>query len=242
MKAMILAAGKGTRLKPLTDNTPKALVRVKGLALLEHVIMHLKKYAYTDIIINTHYLGEQIAEFLKSKNNFGLHIEISDESSLLLETGGGLVHASHFFNDCEHFLLHNVDILSDINLDDMLRHHRKEKAVATLAVRKRPTKRYLLFDSDGKLSGWKNTESNESVILKPESQPLTEMAFSGIHILSPEIIKHFNKGGAFSITPEYLRLAPLMPIVAYNHTHTQWYDIGKHQTLADAEKHFLTHN
>lgn len=153
MKAMILAAGLGTRLRPLTNDRPKALVEVAGKPLLEHAITKLTQQGTRDIIINTHHFAEKIAEFLESKKNFGVHIELSHEPTLL-DTGGGLNKAAHFFNDGEPFLLYNTDVLSNIDLGAMLAVHQRTGALATLAVRDRKTSRYFLFDDDGRLVGW----------------------------------------------------------------------------------------
>ncbi|MGB1243748.1 MAG: sugar phosphate nucleotidyltransferase, partial [Chitinophagales bacterium] len=162
MKAMIFAAGLGTRLRPLTNDKPKALVEVNGKPLLEIVILQLKRYGFRDIVVNVHYFAKQIIRFLEAKNNFGIHIQISDESDLLLETGGGLQKAKHFLcSDDEPFLVHNVDILSDINLKALYQSHLEGSPLATLVVRNRKTSRYLLFDETNRLCGWKNVKTGE---------------------------------------------------------------------------------
>jgi len=239
MKAMIFAAGKGTRLKPLTDTTPKALVKVAGKPLLEHVIMHLKSAGVTDIIINVHYLAEQIIEFLKNNNNFDVNISISDESDVLLDTGGGLLKAAHFFEKDSDFIVYNVDILSDINLNDMLAFHKNNKALATLAVRDRKTSRYFLFDKNQTLKGWKNTTTGALIKTIEKDKDLIPLAFSGIHIINEKLLGLIEETGVFSMTAAYLNLAKKYKILGYRHDNTQWFDIGKIETLKEAEKSYF---
>ena len=240
MKAMILAAGKGTRLKPLTNNTPKALVKVNGTPMLEMLIDKLKKAGVNEIIINVHYLADQIINFLKSKNNFGIQIEISHEKEELLDTGGGLKKAAWFFNDNKPFILHNVDIISDINLFEMMKFHESNKSFVTLAVKKRESSRYFLFNKENKLCGWQNIKTMESIIFKPDKD-LNQLAFSGIHIINPEIFKHLKNGGVFSIVPLYIELSKSNKIMAYKHDMDFWFDIGDEKKLEIAEK-FLKEN
>ena len=156
MKAMIFAAGLGTRLKPLTDSTPKALLPINGKPMLEHVILKLKDAGFHQIAINVHHLGDQIINFLAANNNFGIQIHISDERDYLLDTGGGIKHAAAFLQGNEPFLIHNVDILSDIDLRALYNHHIETNPLATLLVSKRNTSRYLLFNKENKLCGWRN--------------------------------------------------------------------------------------
>jgi len=225
MKAMILAAGKGTRLKPLTDNTPKALVKVNGTPMLEIIIKKLMRTGVNELIINVHYLSNQIIEFLTSNNNFGLQITISNESNELLDTGGGLKKASHFFNNNKPFILYNTDIISNINLQEMLDEHIKHKALVTLAVRNRKSSRYFLFNKNLKLSGWKNTKTSEEIITKKNNN-LTCLAFSGIHILDPKIFKLMPNINKFSIVDTYLKLSKNYRIHAYDHSQDYWFDVG----------------
>jgi len=237
MKAMIFAAGRGTRLKPLTDNIPKALVKVGNKTLLEHVILKLKGAGVTDIIVNTHYLAPQITLFLRKKN-FGLNISISNEQHLLLETGGGLVNAAHFFDKNEDFFVHNVDILSDIDLNAMWHYHKEQKSLATLAVKSRKTSRYFLFDTKMQLCGWKNTNTNEEIVVKTSQENLKPLAFSGIHIINSKIFEHITETGVFSLTPVYIRLAKEHKIRGFRHDYSQWFDIGRIETLKAAEDYF----
>lgn len=233
---MIFAAGKGTRLKPLTDHTPKALIKVNGVSMLEHVILKLKSFGVKEIIINVHYLADQIIEFLASNKNFGLHIEISDERNQLLDTGGGLKKASWFFDDKKPFILHNVDLISNIDLVDMINYHNKNNTLATLAVRERKSSRYFLFNKKMSLCGWKNTKTSEKIISRP-SDNLKELAFSGIHVISPAIFKHIKREGKFSIIQTYLEISKKNQINGYQHDEDYWFDIGNPENLKTAENH-----
>lgn len=236
MKAMIFAAGKGTRLQPLTNNTPKALVKVNGVPMLERVIIKLIQTGVNEIIINIHYLGDQIIDFLQSKNNFGIHIEVSDESDQLLDTGGGLLKAAHFFNGKEPFIVHNTDIISNIDLLKMIEFHKCHNALATLAVRKRQTSRYFLFNKQMELCGWRNTKTNETIISN-DANDLKPYAFSGVHIISPTIFNFLNQTGRFSIVNSYLELSKKDQITGYDHTSDYWFDIGNTEKLEIAERY-----
>lgn len=226
MRAMILAAGLGTRLKPLTDTIPKALVETEGKTLLEHSIYHLKSAGIRDVIINVHYFAEQIVTFLQVHDFFGMNIRVSDETGGLLETGGGLKKAAWFFTGCESAVVRNVDIISDIDLKEMNRFHLENKAIATLAVRKRPTSRYLLFDRDGVLSGWENKVTCERITTR-KADHYEERAFSGIQVISPAIFPLITEEGRFSLTQMYLRLSEKQRIVGYPDESKEWRDAGK---------------
>ncbi len=238
MKAMIFAAGKGTRLKPLTDNTPKALVKVNGTPMLEIIINKLIKSGVNEIIINTHYLADQIIDFLKSKDNFGIRIEISYEKEELLDTGGGLKKAAWFFDNNEPFILHNVDVISDINLISMIEFHNSNNALATLAVKKRKTSRYFLFNKKNELCGWQNIKTSESIISNPDDS-LNQFAFSGIHIIDPKIFKYLKNDGTFSIVPSYIELSKSNKIMAFQHEKDFWFDIGKPENLKTTESFLI---
>jgi NDP-sugar pyrophosphorylase family protein len=231
MKAIIFAAGKGTRLKPFTDTIPKALVEINGVTLLETTIKKLILFGFNEIIINVHHFADQVIEFLKEKNNFGIRIEISDERDLLLDTGGGLKKASKFFDDNKPFLAHNVDIISNVNLKDMYEFHINSNVLATVAVKDRESQRYFLFNEAGILSGWGNTKTNEEIITRPKSTPLTKLAFSGIHVINPAIFSLMPEENVFSITNFYLNLSCLHNINAYKHDETFWIDLGKVENL-----------
>lgn len=235
MKAMIFAAGLGTRLRPLTDNCPKALIPVGGKPLLQRVIEHLKTQGITEAIINIHYLGEQILEFLQSHDDFGMRIELSDESDRILETGGGLWKARHFFDDGRPFLVCNADILTNIDIRKFLAVHQQQEHLATLAVRKRNSSRLLLFDEDGALCGWKNTKTGE-LKLPRHADILNEFAFSGYHIIDPAIFDHPTREGVFSLTDWYLDICATQRIGLFEHTEDIWVDIGSPESLEKANR------
>jgi NDP-sugar pyrophosphorylase family protein len=237
MKAMILAAGLGTRLRPLTDNKPKALIEVGGKTLLEITIERLRSFGVTEIIVNVHHFAEMMLAYLKRKQNFGIRIEISSED-VLLDTGGGLKNAACFFLERlseKPFLLHNVDIISTINLRDIVDAHEKSGALATLAVQQRKSSRQLLFDEEGSLCG-RRAGGGPDEIVRPsaETHPL---AFSGIHVISPRFLKMMTEDGIFSIIETYLRLAREgQKIQAFRADQYYWRDLGKPGNLRQAEQ------
>jgi NDP-sugar pyrophosphorylase family protein len=238
MKAMILAAGMGTRLKPLTDTTPKALIPINGKPVLEHLILKLKKSGFHEIIINIHHFGEQITSFLKASNNFGLTIYISDERKCLMDTGGAIKQAAGLLRDKEPFLVHNADILSDVNLTSFSHSHKENNSLATLLVSKRKASRYLLFDKENNLCGWHNRESGEIKSHFPDFDPLqyNEYAFGGVHILSSGIFSEMEEWtGKFSIIDFYLSICTKSSIHAYPAPDLTLIDIGKPESLAKAE-------
>ena len=240
---MIFAAGLGTRLRPLTDHTPKALVSVAGKPMLERVILRLKEAGFNDITVNIHHFGEQIIEFLRANNDFGITIHLSDERDMLLDTGGGIKKARPFLDGNEPFLVHNADILSDINLAELYRHHRESNAEATLLVSQRQTSRYLLLDDANRLHGWINKSTGE---VKPagfdyRETKYRELAFGGIHIISPSLFHLMDDGqwnGKFSIIPFYLSACAKVHIQGYPLQGFRWFDIGKPETLAQAEEYY----
>ena len=236
MKAMIFAAGLGTRLQPLTNHKPKALVEVNGISILERTINHLIDFGVNDIVINVHHFAAKIVEFLNENDNFGIKISISDESEMLLETGGGLKKAAWFFDNQKPFFVVNGDIISNINLNDLYEFHLKTNAFATLAVRKRETQRYFLFNHENKLCGWQNTKTNE-IIKTHEDENLNPLAFSGIQVISPEIFKYLTQEGAFSITGTYLELSKNHTISGFQHDADYWFDLGTIEKLEIAEKY-----
>lgn len=233
MRAMIFAAGLGTRLQPLTNTKPKALVEIHGKPLLRYAIEKLALAGFTDIIINVHHFSEQIMQYLNENKNFGLNIAISDERQELLNTGGGLKKASWFFSGSEPFLVFNVDIISDINLTDLYNYHLASNAMATLSVMERKTSRYLLFNDSNVLCGWQNV-SNDELRMVRQANRYKQFAFSGIHVINPSFFNEIEQEGAFSIIDSYLQLAQYHKIVSYNHTGTKWCDLGKHDELAKA--------
>ena len=237
MKAMIFAAGLGTRLKPLTDHMPKALVPVAGKPMLEHVIRKLIAAGCDEIVINVHHFADQIIDFVKANNNFGITIHISDETDMLLDTGGGIKKASSFFN--EPFLIHNVDILSNVDLKSLYEYHLTSGNDATLLVSPRKTVRYLLFDEGNQLCGWVNKDTlqtkPEGFVYQPEVQK--EYAFSGIHIVSPSLFNYMGENwtGKFPIMDFYLQTCQEAQLGGYAKEDLQLIDIGKPETLAVAE-------
>ncbi|HJD75167.1 MAG TPA: nucleotidyltransferase family protein [Bacteroides reticulotermitis] len=242
MRTMIFAAGLGTRLKPLTDTMPKALVPVGGRPMLEHVILKLKASGFTEIVINIHHFGEQILDFLQANHNFGVNIQISDETDCLLDTGGGIKKARSFFEGSdEPFLVHNADILSDVDLKEVYEYHLQSGRTATLLASKRVTARYLLFDAEKKLSGWINKETGQ---VKPEgfcydATLYQEYAFSGIHVLSPTIFQWMDTPlweGKFSIMDFYLATCREVGYGGFLTEQLQLIDIGKPDTLLRAEE------
>ena len=243
MKAMILAAGLGTRLRPLTDTRPKALVEINNRTLLEITLTRLRTFGITEAIINVHHFADTVVEYLKSKNNFGMLIEISREDDQLLDTGGGLKKAAWFFQEepdrlDEPFLLHNVDVISTIDLAAMLQFHMENRALATLAVRSRESGRQLLFNDQLQLSG--RRIHNENTVISSEARnlssiPLHSLAFSGIHIISPRLLPQLTETGPFSIIDSYLRLAGQgQKVLAFRHDLSYWRDLGKPADLAKA--------
>ncbi|HOF15917.1 MAG TPA: nucleotidyltransferase family protein [Bacteroidales bacterium] len=235
MKAMILAAGLGTRLQHFTKNKPKALVEIKGKTLLEKSIEKLIRFGVDDIIINIHHFASQIIDFVNT-HSFSARISFSDESECLLDTGGGLKKAASFFNDKQSFFLYNVDIISDIDLNKMYQYHLQQKSLATLAVKNRKTQRYLLFDNNMRLCGRYNTKTEEKTLLFEKELNYKQFAFSGIHVISPEIFTLMPQENIFSITDLYLQLATNHLINGYDHSDDFWMDMGKIQSLDDIEK------
>jgi NDP-sugar pyrophosphorylase family protein len=236
MKAMILAAGLGTRLRPLTNDRPKALVTVAGRTLLEIALARLRIFGVREVIVNAHHYAERIVEYLQANNNFGMRIEVSREAELL-ETGGGLKKAEWFFSGSfqEPFILHNVDVLSAIDLGCMARFHAEQNALATLAVQERQSSRSLLFDEQGRLCGRRVGRDAQAEMLRPAAQAQA-LGFCGIHVLSPQIFTKMNEEGAFSIIDAYLHLAAQgEKIVAFRADESYWRDLGRPENVLQAE-------
>ncbi|MFY1045327.1 nucleotidyltransferase family protein [Chryseobacterium sp. GP-SGM7] len=236
MKALIFAAGKGTRLKPFTDHHPKALAQVNGVPLLERNIKYLKGFGITDFVINVHHFGDQIISFLKENNNFGCKIEISDESNELLETGGGLIFAKEFLNHGEDFLIMNADILTNIKIDDFVKYHKEIKDFATLAVSDRESSRKLLFNDDLVLRGWLNIQSGEQRLAE-FNKGFRPLAFSGVHCINPVIFDKIKRTGKFSVMEEYLDLMQTEKIHGFVHD-CILVDVGRPESVIEAEKYF----
>jgi NDP-sugar pyrophosphorylase family protein len=245
MKAMILAAGLGTRLRPLTDDRPKALVEVAGRTMLEIALSRLRAAGVREVIINVHHFADMILEYLKANDNFGLHIEVSREP-VLLDTGGGLKQAAWFFLEHssrleEPFILHNVDVISTIDLRRMLQFHADQQALATLAVQQRETSRYLLFDEQFQLCGRRSGHDGKPEVVRSSSQPqLQARAFSGIHVISPRLLAMMIEDGAFSIITAYLRLAAQgEKIVCFDADEYYWRDLGTPDSVSQAAQEII---
>jgi N-acetyl-alpha-D-muramate 1-phosphate uridylyltransferase len=231
LKALILAAGLGTRLMPLTTSIPKALVSINGMTLLEIAIRKLSGEGFNDIIVNVHHHSGQVVDFLKQAKFQGVNISISDESGQLLDTGGAILKARWFLDGKEPFLVHNVDIISDISLQTVLTAHLAKGDLATLSVSDRQTKRYFLFNEDLRLKGWTDTSSEEIRWAGKTIQHPRQLAFNGIHIISPEIFRLIKEEGRFSIIGTYLNLAGNHPIYGHIQPGKTWFDLGKPDQL-----------
>jgi NDP-sugar pyrophosphorylase family protein len=238
MKAMILAAGLGTRLRPLTDNRPKALVEIAGRTLLEITLSRLRAYGIGEVIINVHHFADLIVEYLKTNGNFGMRIEVSREE-VLLDTGGGLKKAAYFFLEDSHrfeepFILHNVDVISTIDLRRMVQFHAEKQALVTLAVQDREASRYLLFDEQLRLCGRRSGRDQDSEFVRPSRQ-VQALAFSGIHVISPRLFAMMNEEGVFSIITSYLHLAAQGEnLLAFRADEYYWRDLGSPEKVKQA--------
>jgi NDP-sugar pyrophosphorylase family protein len=236
MKAMILAAGLGTRLRPLTENVPKALVEIKGKPILEIIILQLKSYGFKDIIVNIHHHYDLMIDYLRANNNFGVNIQISDEKEEILDTGGGIKKASWFLDDNKPFLVHNVDVISDINLKDMYEFHCRRHPLATLAVKDKDSSRSLVFDHSYRLFGWENSATGESRIISTlEKADKTNIGFCGIHVIDPDIFHHMAAKEKFSIISTYMNVSLEHPIIGYPVEQNLWMDIGRFEKLEYAQ-------
>ena len=242
MKAMLLAAGFGTRLKPFTDNYPKALAEVNGKTLLQRNIEYLQQFNIYDVIVNVHHFAEQIINYIQKNNGWGSKIVISDETDAILETGGGLKRAVWYFKNEENFVLMNVDVLTSLRLNKMILFHEVNVPLATLATTNRETSRYFLFNEDNILCGWKNVKTGET---KPSPLPfparggLGLRAFSGIHIINNKIFDLMNqKKIKFSMVDVYLSLCNKYTILSFDHSQTKFIDVGKPESLSVAQQLF----
>ena len=243
MKAMILAAGLGTRLRPLTDDRPKALVHIAGHTPLEITIRRLREFGIRDLIINAHHFADDILAYLQAKKNFGIRIEVSRED-VLLDTGGGLKKAAQFFFDSQDrdqpFILHNVDVISTIDLRRMLDFHNDHRALATLAVQDRKTSRYLLFDDNCQLCGRRAGIDGALDLAVPCTKP-TALAFSGIHVISPRFLRMISEEGSFSIITTYLRVAAQGErILGFRADEYYWRDLGTPENVALAAEDIVS--
>lgn len=235
-KALIFAAGKGTRLKPFTESHPKALALVNDVPLLERNIKYLQSFGVTEFVINVHHFGEQIVEFLEKNNHFGAKIDISDEKDELLETGGGLLFAQKYLENEENFLIMNADILTDLNIHELIKFHETHLPLATLAVSDRNSSRKLFFNSEMVLKGWMNKNSGETKMAEFNND-FKELAFSGIHCINSSIFDKIKRKGKFSIMEEYLDLMFENNILGFQHE-ARLIDVGRPESVIEAEKYF----
>lgn len=235
MKAMILAAGKGTRLMPLTEHLPKALLPVRNVPLLQHCIQYFKFFGVTEIIINVHHFAGQIADFLALHNNFGIRIEISHERDELLNTGGGLMKARWFFDDGKPFFLAAVDVITNLDLIRLYQYHLENKPLVTLAVKQRPSTREFIFDDQYILCGWINHITGEIRWSRP-TENFHPIAFSTIHVIDPALFDKVIEKDAFSLTDLYLRLAAENTIKGFEHNNSAWFECGRVENLSTLNK------
>jgi len=236
MKAIILAAGLGSRLKKITNNKPKALVEVNGKTMLELTIQNLKQQGVTEFLINIHHFGESIIDFLTTHNNFGVSITISDERKKLLDTGGAILKAHSFIKGKEPVLVHNVDIISDIKITNLLNYHVKTGSIATLCVRKRDSGRGLIFNENMHLVGWTNIEKSEFKWVSNIYNNYNLFAFSGIYMISPQFTEEIQQKGKFSIIDTWLKIAKSKYISGYIDSSDIWHDLGTIEKINQAEK------
>jgi len=240
MKAMILAAGLGTRLKPWTDHHPKALALVNGKSLLQRNIEYLQQFGITEVLVNVHHFADQIIDAVEKNNGWGSTITISDETDEVLETGGGLKKVAWYFKDASSFVLMNVDILTSLDVSAMMQVHESNKPLATLAISERVTSRYFLFDIQQHLKGWRNVQTGEEkpAHISTRIPDLKQMAFSGIHIINPSLFPMIERNGKFSMVDVYLDLCEKHSILGYDHTGTVLVDVGKPESIIKAEQIF----
>jgi N-acetyl-alpha-D-muramate 1-phosphate uridylyltransferase len=236
MRAMIFAAGLGTRFKPWTDQHPKALAIINGKSLLQRNIEYLQQYGIKEVVVNVHHFADQIIEAIKNNNGWGSEIIISDETDEVLETGGGLLKAAPLLGN-ENFIVINADILTDLDLNEMINFHKQLQPLATLATTNRETSRYFLFDHLDNLCGWKNTKTAEEKISRNTVDQFPR-AFSGIHIIDPRIFTLIQQRGKFSMVDVYLSLATSEIIKSFDHSNSKLIDVGRNESVPLAEKLF----
>lgn len=240
MYAMIFSAGLGTRFKPWTDNHPKALALVNGKPLLQRNIEYLQQYEIKDVIVNVHHFADQIENAIVENDGWGSDILVSDERDIVLETGGGLLKAKELFTPQEKFLTCNVDILTDLDISKLLAFHAQHQPLISFAVTNRKTSRYLLFDENNRLCGWRNTKTGEEKIAIPREKYI-EKAYSCVVIFEYiifELLEKYGFTGKFSLIDVYLKLAADHVIMGYDHTGDQFVDVGKPESVAVAESIF----
>ena len=237
-KAMIFSAGLGTRFKPWTDSHPKALALVNGKSLLQRNIEYLQKYNITDVVINVHHFADQLIDEVLRNKGWGSNIMFSDEKKELLETGGGLLNARPLLEGSKPFVTINADILTDLNINDLLHYHQDKRALISFGITDRKTSRYFLFDDDNRLCGWRNVNSGEEIIAI-EKPGLHHAAYSCVVVFEPSIFDLVPQRGKFSLVETYLSLAPDHMIAGYDHSGGKLVDVGKPESVEIAEKIFL---
>ncbi len=236
MRAIILAAGLATRLKPLTDNTPKALVPFKGTPLVERIVRNLADAGINHIMVNVHHFADQVIDFLDKLDVGDVSLHISDETGELMDTGGAILQAREFFSGEDDFIVHNVDVFTNLDIGNLIRYHRDGNALATLAVKKRPTSRSLLFDGTGSLCGWIHNETGEKRSVRTPSGSLEDFGNSCVQVINAEFLDFFPKTEPRSLTEMYLQLAERQKIGAFIHNGDYWYDLGRYNNFMKADK------
>ena len=239
MKALILAAGMGTRLMPLTADKPKILVEVNGVPLLKYIIEKLYKSGFDDLVINLHHKAEQIIEFVKKENFTNIRIQFSYEKDKPLETGGAILHARNLLEDAPAFLIYNGDVLTSLDVAALYQYHTESDSFATLAVKERESSRHFLFNKNNILIGWENLNTGERIISRSEPVAVST-AFSAVHVLSSSVFRKFTEQGVFSMRDTYLRLSPDHDIRGYFHEDDVWMDIGSIDRLKQTTEHVVT--
>ncbi|MBS1753732.1 MAG: NTP transferase domain-containing protein [Ferruginibacter sp.] len=237
MKAMIFAAGLGTRFKPWTDKHPKALALVNGKSLLQRNVEYLQQYNITDVVVNVHHFSDQVIDAIKKNNGWGSHISISDETDEVLETGGGLLKAKNLLQNEEPFITLNADFLTNLNINSLLAFHKNKQALISFGITNRKTSRNFLFDEDDRLCGWRNNATGQEKITVPKNN-LKEMSYSCVVVFNPQIFQLIPQRGKFSLVDTYLSLAADHPIYGFDHTGDKLVDVGKPESVAVAEQLF----
>jgi NDP-sugar pyrophosphorylase family protein len=236
MKAMILAAGLGTRLSPLTDSQPKALVPFRGTPLVERIIRNLSRAGIDHIVVNVHHYAQRVIKFLDSLDIQGTRLSVSDESGQLMDTGGALLKARNYFLEEDYFLVHNVDVITNLELSALIAAHDKGSSMVTLAVKRRSTSRSLMFDVQGDLCGWKHNETGETKIIRQTGEHLEEYGNSCIQVISRDFFSFFPETSPMNLTEMYLELAVGHSIRSFIHNDDYWYDLGRYENYLKADK------
>lgn len=237
MKAMIFAAGLGTRFKPWTDKHPKALALVNGKSLLQRNVEYLQQYNITEVVVNVHHFSDQVIDAVKKNNGWGSHISISDETGEVLETGGGLLKAKNLLQNDEPFITLNADFLTNLNINNLLAFHKNKQALISFGITNRKTSRNFLFDENDRLCGWRNNATGQEKIAVPKNN-LKEMAYSCVVVFNPQIFELIPQRGKFSLVDTYLSLAVHHPIYGFDHSGDKLVDVGKPESVAVAEQLF----